>query len=128
MTPEYMPRVKQAVSNNTEITLSQFKVDQVCSNDLKVAIPLTKTANFDKLVQIVESEKIPVDVSGVPVLDRLDLTANELRNFLYIHVPSMEDAERVKKLVIDNREILCNAKACRWVGYMNIQLVKMLVL
>ncbi len=128
MTPEYMPRVKQVVSNNTEITLSQFKVDQVCSNDLKVAIPLTKTANFDKLVQIVESEKIPVDVSGVPVLDRLDLTANELRNFLYIHVPNMEDAERVKKLVIDNREILCNAKACRWVGYLNIQLVKMLVL
>lgn len=128
MTPEYMPHVKQAVSTNTEITLSQFKVDQVCSNDLKVAIPLTKTANFDKLVQIVESEKLPVDVSGKPVLDKLDLTANELRNFLYIHVPNMEMAEKVKQRVIDSREILCNAKACRWVGYMNIQLVKMLIL
>lgn len=128
MTPEYMPRVKQAVSTNMEITLSQFKVDQVCSNDLKVAVPLTKTANFDKLVQIVESEKIPVDASGKPVLDKLDLSANELRNFLYIHVPNMEVAEKVKDRVIDNRELLCNAKACRWVGYMNIQLVKMLIL
>lgn len=124
----YMYSVKTAVSTDTTITIAQFQVDQVCSPDLKVAIPLTKTANFEKLVQIVDGTNLPLDYEGKPVHHEYDVKANQLRNFLYIHVPNMEIAERVKETIIRNREILCNAKACRWVGYMNIKLVKMLKL
>ena len=50
--------------------------------------------------------------------------SSEPRFYRYIYVDDMETAEKVKRVIMDNADILCDH--CRWVGYLNLKMVELL--
>lgn len=117
---------KNITSLKSESLEHFFKIDQECTTDLKVAVPLTKTKGFAELVQIIEGQVVPNTADGLPVSSLYDPDNSQVKLFLYIHVPDMKTAIHVKNRIIECEKIL--TVYCRWSGFMNIQICKMIKL
>jgi hypothetical protein len=92
---------------------SHFKMDQDHKPGLKVAVPMTRNFNKDPdKVQILQGTEVGTSASTDP------------RSYYYIYVNSLDQAERVKKRIVDCADILCNY--CRWVGFLNLKVVELL--
>ena len=90
-----------------------FKMDQDHKSGLKVSIPMTR--KFDKdsnMVEILSGNEVGTSASSDP------------RLYYYIYVDTQEEAESVKKTIINATDVLCNS--CRWVGFMNLKIVSLL--
>lgn len=88
-----------------------FKVNQDNTPDLRVSIPLTRTVEPDN-IEILDGVSAPTKGSDKEGL------------YLYVHVDTIENAEKVRNRIIECIEIL-NVH-CRWNGFMNIKTVKMI--
>ena len=113
----FLPRSNYVETFNlidTENNLSKyFKMDQDHRSGLKVSIPMTR--KFDKdpnMVEILNGNEVGTSASSDP------------RSYYYIYVNTQEEAESVKKIIINATHVLCNS--CRWVGFMNLKLVGLL--
>jgi hypothetical protein len=119
--------IKKNISAVRSETLEHFfKIDQTCSTDLKVAVPMSRTKGFAEQVQILEGEKVPLNSDGKPITDNYDPKNNQVRMFIYIHVPDMDTAVHVRNRILECEKILNSY--CRWAGFMNIQICKMVKL
>jgi len=103
-------KVAQELSNISNIG-SKFKVDQDNSDDLRVSIPLTRKLTADK-IEILNGSCSPTKGSPKPAL------------YLYVHVTTQQEADIVRQRIVDCLDIL-NVD-CRWSGFLNIQMVKLI--
>lgn len=90
---------------------SKFSVDQSNSPDLRVSIPMTRKLVSDN-IEILNGATKPTKGS-----DKEEL-------YLYVHVKTQQEADMIKQRVIDCLDIL-NVD-CRWSGFLNIQMVKLI--
>ena len=101
---------------STEDNLKKyFTMDEEGKPGLKVSIPKTKL--FDKpgqedRVQILKSTEVGTMGSSDP------------RNYFYIYVDDEEQAQIVKNIILDAKDIIC--KHCRWAGFLNLKVVEYL--
>ena len=92
---------------------SKFKMGQDPLNTIKVSIPMTKLFDEDNSrVQILKADEHGTSGSSDP------------RNYWYVYVSNMEEAESVRQCIIDNADILC--RSCRWAGFMNLKVPSLL--
>lgn len=92
---------------------SKFKMGQDPLNTIKVSIPMTKLFDEDtSRVQILKADEHGTAGSSDP------------RNYWYVYVSNMEEAESVRQCIIDNADILC--RSCRWAGFMNLKVPALL--
>ena len=92
-----------------------FKMNEEGDPGLKVSVPKTKL--FDKpgqedRVQILKSNEVGTAGSSDP------------RNYFYIYVDDEEQAQLVKNVILDAKDIIC--KHCRWAGFLNLKVVEYL--
>jgi hypothetical protein len=93
-------------------TLEQhFSISQDCGSGLRVSVPLTRKVTLESVEVLHDGEK-PTKGSANPGL------------YLYVGVKSDEEAEKVKNTIVGNAAILNTH--CRWSGFMNIKVCKML--
>jgi hypothetical protein len=90
---------------------SLFPVNQDCGSGWRVSTPLTRKVN-ENSVEILRNSEVPVSGS-----DKVGL-------YLYTHVSSEEEANKVREVVLNSTDILNTH--CRWSGFMNVQIFKML--
>ena len=90
---------------------AKFNVDQSNSPDLRVSSPMTRKLVEDN-IEILNGATKPVKGS-----DKEEL-------YLYVHVSTQQEADMIKQRVIDCLDIL-NVD-CRWSGFINIQMVKLI--
>jgi hypothetical protein len=88
-----------------------FKVDQVNDCDWRVSIPLTRVLTSDS-IEILNGVCYPSAGS-----EKDDL-------YLYVHIDSAATATKVRNRIISCLSILNTD--CRWSGFMNIRIVKMI--
>lgn len=88
-----------------------FKVDQSNRSGLRVSIPMTRTLDADS-IEILNGNAVPTKGSSKPSL------------YLYVHVSTVDQAEKVSARIIDCLDILNTD--CRWSGFISIQTVKMI--
>jgi len=92
---------------------SKFKMGQDPLNTIKVSIPMTKLFDEDtSRIQILKADEHGTAGSSDP------------RNYWYVYVSNMEEAESVRQCIIDNADILC--RSCRWAGFMNLKVPPLL--
>lgn len=92
-----------------------FKMDEEGRSKLKVSIPKTKLFYKDEdadRVQILQPHQVGTSGSKDP------------RNYFYIYVDSLEQAEEVKQIILNAKDIIC--KHCRWAGFLNLKVVEYL--
>ncbi len=90
-----------------------FVMDDQYRPGLKVSIPVTRGfIGKPEMVQILKGNEVGTTASSEP------------RFYRYIYVDDMEMAEKVKRVIMDNADILCDH--CRWVGYLNLKMVELL--
>ena len=90
-------------------------MDEEGKPGLKVSIPKTKL--FDKpgqedRVQILKSNEVGT------------MGSSDLRNYFYIYVEDEAQAQMVKNIILDAKDIIC--KHCRWAGFLNLKVVEYL--
>jgi predicted RNA methylase len=94
---------------------NMFKINQsnIFKNkpNLRVSIPMTRSLDIDS-IEILNGNTVPTKGSTKPSL------------YLYVHVSTQEEAEKVKDRIIDCIDILNTY--CRWSGFISIQTVKMI--
>jgi methylase of polypeptide subunit release factors len=88
-----------------------YTVNQKCGSGWRVSTPLTRKVSPDS-VEILKNEEVPTSGSK-----RVGL-------YLYAHVNSEEEATRVKEAILDGQDLLNTH--CRWSGFMNIKIFKMI--
>jgi hypothetical protein len=105
-----MDEVKKQLS--TTINLGNiFKIDQTNKSDLRVSIPMSRVLYSDS-IEILNGNTVPTKGPDKPNL------------YLYVHVSTQEQAEKVKARIIDCLDILNTD--CRWSGFISIKAVKMI--
>lgn len=90
---------------------SKFTVDQSNSPDLRVSIPMTRKLVADS-IEILNGVTKPTKGS-----DKEEL-------YLYVHVKTQQEADAVQKRIIACLDILNTD--CRWSGFLNIQMVRLI--
>jgi hypothetical protein len=90
---------------------AQFTINQVNTPDLRVSIPLTRTLTPDSIEQL-SGNQSPSQGSPKPEL------------YLYVHVNTSQEQQQVHNRIISCISILNTH--CRWSGFMNIKIVKMI--
>lgn len=88
-----------------------FKVDQCNTPDIRVCVPMTRKVTYET-IEILEGNVSPTGGS-----DKDDL-------YLYVHTSDLQVAEKVKSHIEKAIDIL-NIH-CRWSGFLNIQILKMI--
>jgi hypothetical protein len=88
-----------------------FSISQECGSGLRVSVPLTRKVTEDS-VEVLRNDEVPKSGSPNPGL------------YLYIRVNEEQQAVKVKNTVARNAAILNTY--CRWSGFMNIKVCKML--
>lgn len=86
-----------------------FSITQDCGDGWRVSTPLTRKVT-DASVEILKDSETPLSGSSNSGL------------YLYTHVTSKAEAEQVREVILNARDIL-NVH-CRWSGFMNIQIFK----
>jgi hypothetical protein len=90
---------------------NKFSVDQDNKQGMRVSIPMTRKLTKDN-IEILNGPGQP-------------LTGSDKENlYIYVHVTTQAEADRVKQRVIDCVDIL-NVD-CRWSGFLNIKMVKLI--
>jgi tRNA1(Val) A37 N6-methylase TrmN6 len=90
---------------------NRFSVDQDNKQGMRVSIPMTRKLTKDN-IEILNGPGQP-------------LTGSDKENlYIYVHVTTQAEADRVKQRVIDCVDIL-NVD-CRWSGFLNIKMVKLI--
>lgn len=99
---------------DTEENLGKyFTMDDQYRPGLKVSVPVTRGfINKPDMIQILQGNEVGTSASEEP------------RFYRYIYVDDMETAEKVKQVIMDNADILCDY--CRWVGYLNLKMVDLI--
>jgi len=97
--------------NGKQTLGSLFSITQDCGSGWRVSTPLTRKVNDDS-VEILKDSEIPLSGSS------------NLGLYLYTNVTSNAEAEQVREVILNARDIL-NVH-CRWSGFMNIQIFKKL--
>jgi len=88
-----------------------FGVDQDNKQGMRVSIPMTRKLTKDN-IEILNGPGQP-------------LTGSDKENlYIYVHVSTQAEADRVKQRIIDCLEILNTD--CRWSGFLNIKMVKLI--
>ena len=102
--------VKKQLSKTVNLG-NVFKVNQSNKPNLRVSVPMTRSLEPDS-IEILDGNAVPTKGSIKPGL------------YLYVHVSTQEQAEKVKARIIDCLDILNTH--CRWSGFISIQTVKMI--
>jgi 23S rRNA A1618 N6-methylase RlmF len=104
-------KVKQELSQTDNIG-SHFAVDQ--DNDpggIRVSIPMTRKI-IDSSIEILQGVASPTSGSDKDAL------------YIYVHVQTQEQADKIKARVIDCLDILNTD--CKWSGFLNIKILKLI--
>ena len=90
-----------------------FSMDDQYRPGLKVSVPVTR-GFIDKpdMIQILQGNEVGTSASEEP------------RFYRYIYVDDMETADKVKRVIMDNADILC--EHCRWAGYLNLKMIDLI--
>ena len=90
-----------------------FKIDQKNSPDVRVSIPMTRALDAGS-IEILDGPVAPTKGSDKPSL------------YLYVHAKNMENAKMIRDKIVDCIDIL--NKHCKWVGFINIKVVRMIAI
>lgn len=98
--------------NLTDNLEKYFSIDQSNTPDIRVSIPMTRTLVADS-IEILSGKSSPTQ--GHKTNDGL---------YLYVHVNTLSEANSVKNRIIQCLDIL--NQDCRWSGFLNIRVVKLI--
>jgi hypothetical protein len=95
----------------TDNLVREFKIDQCNTSDLRVCVPLTRSASNENIV-ILNGNSAP------------NMGSSDHRLYVYIHVNTEPEAQKVKKRLTDCIDVI-NVH-CRFSGFANIKTIKMI--
>lgn len=102
-----LAEVKQKLSTDEKLTVAQYKTSQSNDPEKRVAVPLSK---------VVTEESVQVlDGAGAPV--------NGSKENLYLYIYAGKNCDNVRQKILDAKDII--NKHCRWSGFANIKIIKM---